>query len=233
MRRQRTPSRLSAVGRRPGGTESQRRERLLDAALGLFAERGIANTTVAQVASAGGVTSAMVHYWFDTRERLLDAVVDERLMPLIQAVWDSVDLKRGGALDLVRTLLLRMLDLTEEMPWLPALWLREIVQEGGLLRERVLRRIPRERNAAFRRNIARAQARGEISPQIMPELLFFSMLGMVMLPLATAKSWRRINPDMDFALDRPRLESHVLTLLMHGLGGTAAARAAPARRSSE
>jgi AcrR family transcriptional regulator len=48
---------------------------LLDVAIGLFAERGIANTTVAQIATAGQVTSAMVHYWFDTREKLRDAVI--------------------------------------------------------------------------------------------------------------------------------------------------------------
>lgn len=231
MRTRRTSARRPA-GRRPGGSELQRRQLLLDAAIGLFAARGIANTTVAQIAAAARVTSAMVHYWFDTREKLLDAVVDERLMPLMRAVWECADVERNAALDLVRTLLAHMLDVTEEVPWLPALWLREIVQEGGLLRERVLKRIPRERNAAFRQSIARAQARGEINPQIMPELLFFSMLGMVMLPLATAKSWRRINPDMDFALDRPRLESHVMTLLMYGLTGRGAARGARARRSS-
>jgi len=231
MSTRRASPRSAAAGRRPGGAESERREQLLDAAIGLFAERGIANTTVAQIAAAGGVTSAMVHYWFDTREKLLDAVVDERLMPLIRAVWEPAGIECGGALDRVRTLLLRMLDVTEEVPWLPALWLREIVQEGGLLRERVLKRIPRERNAEFRQIIGRAQTRGEISPQIMPELLFFSMLGMVMLPLATAKSWRRINPDMEFVLDRPRLESHVMTLLMQGLTGRGAARAVRARRS--
>jgi len=47
------------------------REQLLDAATALFSEQGIASTTVAQIAAHVGVTSAMVHYYFKTRDQLL------------------------------------------------------------------------------------------------------------------------------------------------------------------
>jgi len=47
---------------RPRGVNVDGRDRLLDAAIGLFAECGIANTTVAQIAGAAQVTSAIVHY---------------------------------------------------------------------------------------------------------------------------------------------------------------------------
>ena len=59
---------------------------MLDVAIQLFAERGIAATTVAQIAAAG-VTSAMVHYYFTNREQLLDAIVEERLAQVIAFVW--------------------------------------------------------------------------------------------------------------------------------------------------
>lgn len=204
------------VGRRPGRrTDAEGRERLLDAAIAVFAARGIANTTVAQIAAAGHVTAAMVHYWFETREKLQDAVVDERIAPLMRRVWESAAPEHDGAIDLVRGIVVRMLDVTEQTPWLPSLWLREIVQEGGLLRERMLKRIPHERIAAFRRTIARAQARGQLNPEISPDLLFISMLALVMLPQAVAQTWRRVQPDV--SIDRAGLERHVLSLVMHGL----------------
>lgn len=229
--KQHVSDRASPRGRRPRANDSEGRERLLDVAIGLFAERGIANTTVAQIATAGQVTSAMVHYWFDTREKLLDAVVDERVAPMIHRIWDLPDAEPQGALERVRALLSRMFEVTKTSPWLPSLWLREIVQEGGLLRERALSRIPQERSAAFRRDIASAQARGEINPQIAPEVLFFSMLGLVMLPLAGARSARRFNPGPP--LDREKLERHVVALLTSGLTGAAPARRARSRRSDE
>ena len=51
------------------------RARLLDAAVLRFSEQGVAGTTVAEIAKHAGVTSAMVHYYFKTKDQLLDAVV--------------------------------------------------------------------------------------------------------------------------------------------------------------
>lgn len=217
------------VGRRPRPPDFDAREHLLDAAVALFAERGVANTTVAQIAAAGGVTSAMVHYWFKTRDRLLDAVVDERLAPLFRQIWDPADVTGGAPLALVEGIVRRMLDVTEHHPWLPSLWLREIVNEGGQLRERGLRHVPLKRIEAFGRNIAAGQRRGEVNPDIEPFLLFNSILALVMLPQATGKIWRRIHPTM--SLDRAALGRHVTGLLMKGIAGGAGTDAANERAS--
>jgi AcrR family transcriptional regulator len=224
--------RRSAPGRRARTPDSDARGQLLDAAIALFAERGIANTTVARIAEAGHVTSAMVHYWFDTRERLLDAVVEERLAPLFRAIWDPVDVERGEPLELVRGIVSRMFDVTSRTPWLPSLWLREIINEGGLLRERALRHIPLQRVAGFGQNIARGQSRGDVNPQLVPLLVFNSILALVMLPQATAKIWRRLNPTL--TLDRATLERHVTALLMQGIAGDgpAASRRQPGKSRS-
>jgi AcrR family transcriptional regulator len=211
-----------AVGRRARVADSDARGQLLDTAVGLFSERGIANTTVAQIAASGRVTSAMVHYWFDTREKLLDAVVEERVAPLFHAIWSPVDVERGEPLDLVQGMLGRMFDAAEANPWLPSLWLREIVNEGGLLRERAMRQIPVKRIIGFVQNISRGKSRGDVNPEIEPALLFASILGLVMLPLATAKIWRLINPTL--TLDRAMLERHVSALLIHGIEGRASVR---------
>jgi len=216
---------LAQAGRRVRPANFDGRERLLDVAVERFAERGIANTTVAQIAAAAKVTSAMVHYWFDTREKLLDALVEERLSPIIRRLWEPAEIEHTNALDLVVALLKRMLDITDEIPWLASLWPREIVQEGGLLRERMLSRIPREPHALLRQQIIEAQTRSEFNPQIEPELLFISMVGLVMLPQsAGSKGWHR--PDADIGCyERAKLERHVTALLMHGLTGMAARNA--------
>lgn len=224
----RTNLRPAAVGRRSRAPDHDAREHLLDAATSLFAERGVASTTVAQIAAAGGVTSAMVHYWFRTRERVLDAVVEERIARAFLAVWEPVDPADDATLAQVQGIVRRMFDVTEQMPWLPSLWLREIVNEGGLLRERAFRHIPVKKVQGFGQGVARARARGELNAQIDPLLLFNSILALVMLPQATAKLWQRLNQPASF--DRANLEAHVMALLMHGLRGKRGkrARAAPA-----
>ena len=201
------------------------RELLLDLATELFSERGIASTTIAQIATAAHVTSAMVHYWFDTRDKLIDAVAEERVVPFIAQIWDPASLEQDDADVVVDGLLTRLLEVTRQAPWLPSLWLREIIQEGGELRQRVLKRIPREQNIAFHKRIAQAQAQGEVNPDIWPEVIFLSILGLVMLPHANSRMWSRMNPNAAF--DRQRLERHIRSLLFNGLAGNARGRSTP------
>ncbi|MBS0365517.1 MAG: TetR/AcrR family transcriptional regulator [Proteobacteria bacterium] len=218
------PRSRSTPGRRARRPDSDARGQLLDAAVALFAERGIANTTVAQIGAAAGVTAAMVHYWFDTRERLLEALVEERLAPRFNYVWDQDGPESMAPLALAERVMGRLLEVTGQMPALPSLWLREVVNEGGLLREQVLRRVPMQRVAQFSAVMAAGQARGELNPDIEPSLIFISLLALVMLPQATAKTWRRVNPQLQ--LGPEVLQRHVAALLMRGLQGSGA-RAAP------
>lgn len=211
-------------GRRRATADLDVRERLLACATKLFAEQGIAATTMAQIAAAAGVTSAMVHYYFTNREKLLDAVVEERIARSIEFVWSGVAENDGsgvpegsGGLDahaLVQELVARLFDVTARLPWLPALWLREIVNEGGLLRERVLARVPVGRLQQFAQRIAEAQREGTVNPALEAPLLFVSIIALVMLPLATAKVWQTRGLP---AIERDALRRHVTALISAAL----------------
>lgn len=203
-------------GRRRAVADVDVREHMLDCATQLFSQQGIAATTMAQIAAAAGVTSAMVHYYFINREKLLDAVVDERIVRCVQFVWGIDDANAvGDPFALVHELIARLFDVTARMPWLPPLWLREIVNEGGMLRERMLKRIPIEQTTRFASRIGAAQQEGVVNPAIEPRLLFISILALVMLPLATAKTWQSVRgmPRGDPAV----LRRHVTALLMQGM----------------
>lgn len=192
------------------------RRQLLDAAIALFAERGIANTTVAQIAVAGRVTAAMVHYWFDSREKLLDAIVEERLAPLFHIVWDPVPAPDESPQEAVAGVVHRLFQVTTANTWVPSLWIREIINEGGLLRERALRHVPLDRVIAFTMALARARQSDELNQDIEPSVMLLSILALVMVPQATGRLWQRVNPQVN--LDPAVLERHVTGLLLHGLG---------------
>jgi AcrR family transcriptional regulator len=209
------------AGRRARVPAGDGRRQLLDAAIALFAERGIANTTIAQIAVAGHVTAAMVHYWFDSREKLLDALVEERLAPLFHTVWDPVPAQNERPAELVAGVVHRLFQVTGANTWVPSLWMREIINEGGLLRERALRHVPLDRVGAFAMALARAQHRDEINRDIEPSVLFLSVLALVMVPQATGRLWQRLNPQAN--LDLPVLERHVTGLLLHGIAATGSA----------
>jgi AcrR family transcriptional regulator len=201
-------------GRPVTGVDGDAREHLLTAATELFARQGVAATTFAAIAKRAGLTPAMMHYYFKDRDHLLDCVVEEKIAPMIASVWSPVD---AGAApeELLRGVVGRLVAGIERMPWIPSTWMREVLNEGGLLRSRVLRKLPFDKVRVVSGAVARAQAKGEIQADLDPVLIVFSMLGLVMMHLATApffaEVFHRKEPDPQ-AIGR-----HITALLQHGL----------------
>ena len=208
----------------PDSAKSNVRARLLQAAVRLFSEQGVAGTTVAEIAQRAGVTSAMVHYYFKTKDQLLDAVVAEKLIgEFIAFVSGALD--RGGTepVALVEGLVWRIVEASEAMPWLPPLWVREVISEGGALRDKLIRRVDLRKQEQFKALVAAAQKAGRLNPGLNPQLLFMSIVALTMLPLSMAKSWDRI--PLIGRVSKQDLGRHVVALLKHGL----AAASGPAK----
>jgi AcrR family transcriptional regulator len=195
---------------------------LLNAATDLFALHGIAGTTFAMIARRAGLTPAMVHYYFKDRERLLDVVVDERFMRFVAHIWDPVQPEADVA-ETIRGIVERALDGIEKMPWVPSIWVREILSEGGLLRERMLlRRLPFEKARLLGHAIARGQADGSLNAEVDSLLAGSSTLGLVMLHMATIKTWTKAFQREPLA--RRALQRHITGLVLDGLCHKAAAK---------
>jgi AcrR family transcriptional regulator len=211
-----------AIGRPRQRAGVDARELLLDAAVGLFAERGVAATTIAQIAARAGVTAAMVHYYFSDRDRLLDAVAEERLKTTVTAVWAPVT-ETHEVLPMLRGLVRRILRAAEVNPWLPPLWLREILSEGGELRSRFLRIMPFEYVRHLIATVAGAQRRGAINRELDPRLVLMSVLGTTLLPLATIRIWHEV-PVLR-GVKREDLARHAEALLVGAFSNPAGRRA--------
>lgn len=227
-------------GRPPRPDNATARANLLDLATQLFAAQGVAATTIANIAQRAGVTPAMLHYYFKSRDQLIDAVVLERIVPVIGFVWAPVPLEPGGAAGaltadgipvsappdpasaargFITEIVGRVVQSATEKPWLPSLWMHEVVNEGGQLRDRVLRHLPSDRLQAFAGLIAECQRRGAITPGVEPRLVFMSILGMTLLPLATSNLWRRIwqNDPVAQTIDNDAIARHAIAMLTGGL----------------
>jgi AcrR family transcriptional regulator len=180
----------------------------------LFAKQGVAATTFAMIAERAELTPAMLHYYFRDREQMLDAVVEERLAPLIAGVWGPVAAGEAPA-ELMRGVVERMLAGIEKMPWVPSTWMREVLNEGGLLRGRVLRHLPLQKIGTLSQSVAKAQAASTANREIDPGLIVFSLIGLVMMHMATINLWAEVFGRK--APDREALSRHIIGLLIHGL----------------
>ena len=81
----------------PARTAADARERILEAACDVIAEHGIEDVRIARIATVAGVSPALVHYHFATREALLSEALehsfellgDMRTTPAVAEGWTS------------------------------------------------------------------------------------------------------------------------------------------------
>ena len=76
-----------------GGRRAATRERILDAAEGVFAERGFHGASLRDLAAAAGVTRSLIHHHFGSKEQLWLAVGDRLFADY--GAWQSEILDRG------------------------------------------------------------------------------------------------------------------------------------------
>lgn len=202
---------------RPRAEETNHRERLLDAAVACFAADGVAATSLRRIALKAGVTPALVNYYFGSKELLLDAFIAERVSPVVQVLRDGLLAAGTDPRALLAAFVRGIHDVVERFPWWPSLWVREVLNEKGALREALHNVIAPQVTQLLARTLVDAQKRGAISGDLDPRLLVVSLVGLTMFPLAAEHIWRRVFPAGD--IDREVLLRHTLALLDHGLGG--------------
>lgn len=114
------------------------RERIIDAAGQLFAERGFESTTVRDICQAAGANVAAVNYYFRDKERLyVEAVVQAHRWRLDQAQlpnWDENTPPREKLADFIETFFRRVLGGPDDT-WRTKLVMREIMQPSSACAE--------------------------------------------------------------------------------------------------
>ena len=82
------------------GSSGHTKRRILDAAEQLFAEQGVAATSLRAILAAAGVNSAAIHYHFGSKEALIEALFSRRITPINEERLARLDrLEREGAAD--------------------------------------------------------------------------------------------------------------------------------------
>ena len=89
---------------------------LTAAALQLFVEKGFAATRLDDVAAHAGVSKGTLYLYFDSKEALFKAVIEESLLPVMDAGDEMVNQFIGSSVDLLRALITAWWDLIGNTP---------------------------------------------------------------------------------------------------------------------
>jgi AcrR family transcriptional regulator len=162
----------SSRGRgRPVGDREARRTELLDAALAVIAEEGIAAASLRKVAERAGCSTGAVTYYFANREEMMAAVIESQF-DVFDAMLRASDEGSDGKLDIRGGLKrwLDSLDASGEGGWVANFQLLSLARHEPALAAVYQRRYLRYRDV-FASMLARGQRQGTIRKDIPAELL--------------------------------------------------------------
>jgi AcrR family transcriptional regulator len=89
---------------------------IVQAAMEVFADRGFAAARLEEIARRAGVSKGALYLYFETKEEIFRAVVDQAIAPNMQAVRAMVAAHPGPLSDLLRVVATRVGVLVETLP---------------------------------------------------------------------------------------------------------------------
>ena len=199
---------------RPRGSKpnADNREQLIGIALRLFSQQGIARTSLNAIAREAGVTPAMLHYYFNSREQLLDVMIEARFLPLraeITRVFvEYPDSPVKALSEKVKTLA----SIAAQHEWFAPLWMQEVIGEMPILRQHLHARFGEEKYHATLAMVKRWQEEGKVNPNLTAELLFTTLLSLVLVPFSRMRNDERL-----MMLTPEVIVSNALAVLLQGI----------------
>ncbi|MFG6655764.1 TetR/AcrR family transcriptional regulator [Scandinavium sp. M-37] len=205
--------------RRPGRPRGKKagadnREQLMDIALTLFSREGIARVSLNAIAKEAGVTPAMLHYYFNSREALIEQLLEERFMPLRNRISTAFVEHQDDPVSAFTQMVRVLAELAEQNAWFAPLWMQEMIGEMPILRQHMQARFGEDKHQKLLTTVAHWQESGKLNRDLSPELLVTTLISLVLVPfsrLRTDERLKSVSPDT--------IVRHALAMMGQGIGG--------------
>ena len=177
-----TESRFSGRPSRAPSEKSDKRERILRAAVKVFARKGFYASRVSEIAKAAGVADGTIYLYFKSKDELLTSLFEDRITRLLDILRREIA-KMPAAPDRVRRLIELQLGLLEGERDLAEVITVNLRQSSRLLKQYATTRFT-EYLDLMASVVAEGQRAGEIredvAPRIMARAIFGALDGIAM-----------------------------------------------------
>lgn len=108
-------------------------DKILQAAEKEFITKGYDGARTTSIADAAGVTHAMLHYYFRTKDNLFDRVIESKIGTLRDIMLMTIDMTEAPLLERIRQTIERHIDFIAANPGLPKFMLNEVMSRSERL----------------------------------------------------------------------------------------------------
>lgn len=164
-----------------GAVDAGARCKIMEAAVRLFADRGLDGTSTRDIAKASGLNLSLISYYFGGKEGLFCCIlhdfalqVKEQIVGLL-AQFDHVEMTKAALRTMIFSIVDALIDVRTENPHLAVIMIREKV--SGMpntkeIHEQIFIRIGEK----IRDTIVRAQKHGIVNKKINPDFFVLTLL---------------------------------------------------------
>ncbi|MCH5242071.1 MAG: TetR/AcrR family transcriptional regulator [Muribaculaceae bacterium] len=114
-------------------------QKIIEAAEQEFLIKGFDGARTTSIAAKAGVTHAMFHYYFRTKEKIFEKIISQKLELLTGLILDSISLENISLEEKLKRIIDSHIDFVSENPELPGFLVREIFnnqERFGILKVR-------------------------------------------------------------------------------------------------
>jgi TetR/AcrR family fatty acid metabolism transcriptional regulator len=155
--------------------KQDKRARIVDAAVHVFAEHGFFNATIAQIAREAGVADGTIYLYFKSKDELLFRLFDEKMSALLEEAKGQLAKEPDAPSRLTRFIHLHFA-LVEKSPALASVLIVELRQSAQLLKQ-----LEKDKLSAYLELIAETvrtgQGKGELIGGIAPGTVKRALFG--------------------------------------------------------
>lgn len=194
------------------GGEPGKRDRILEAAIRVFAKEGFYNAKVSQIAEAAGVADGTIYLYFKSKDDLLINLFEDRMEAVNANLREAIDSESSAVARLKRIVKLH-LELVEQNRDMAEVISVELRQSSKFIRE-----YSNPKFGEFLRTIAGAvvegQRNGELRTGIDPYIFARALFGALD---EIALAWLVKHPGSKASIELPRAAEQLGDLFIDGL----------------
>ena len=184
--------------------QNNKEQAILAAAKEEFLDKGYDGARTTSIARAAGVTHAMLHYYFKTKEQLFEHIFQETMGMLVEGILEVFTQTDKPFKERIAEALGIHFEVIRENPRLPLFMIREVASrpERFAIIKNVISTFAGNLLIALQRDIDQAVAKGEIShidaTTLLLDMISLNVFPFIVKPVFEAATGLDLNADSKF-----------------------------------
>ena len=200
------------IGRPTKSSDTNIRQHLMTVAFDLFAKNEYNQISTRKIAAAANTTPAMIRYYFQNKEGLFHAAMEQYRQPMVDVLRKNA---ANPSLEKLHDIFILFYTAVQENQSLHHIIKRNMISDDNpQIKAHIIKEGPQRSFKYIKTMLTKLQAKGDIKPELDPELLTIQILSLCIYPCAFKPLIQQlITTDIDMQFYRRLAQQNYILLI--------------------